>query len=102
MLFGKKVLVTGHTGFKGGWLSLWLKEMGAEVIGYSLDPYTDEDFFVKTSLADKMTDIRGNILDLENVKKFFMNMNPNLCFILQLNPLFDYPMIIQLKHSKQM
>ena len=37
---GKTVLVTGHTGFKGSWLSIWLNELGAEVIGYALDPYT--------------------------------------------------------------
>ena len=41
----KKVLVTGHTGFKGGWLSLWLHILGAKVIGYSLDPTTKKKFF---------------------------------------------------------
>jgi CDP-glucose 4,6-dehydratase len=40
----KKVLVTGHTGFKGGWLSLWMKTLGAEVAGYSLDPITKKNF----------------------------------------------------------
>lgn len=84
---GKKILVTGHTGFKGGWLSLWLKELGAEVIGYSLDPYTDNDFFVKTALADKMTDIRGNILDLENVKKIFHEYEPDFVFHLAAQPI---------------
>ena len=42
----KTVLVTGHTGFKGSWLSIWLNELGANVIGYSLDPYTERDNFV--------------------------------------------------------
>lgn len=40
---GKRVLVTGHTGFKGSWLSIWLHEMGAEVVGVALDPYSDKD-----------------------------------------------------------
>ena len=44
----KTVLVTGHTGFKGSWLSIWLRELGANVIGYALDPYTEKDNFVLT------------------------------------------------------
>ena len=54
---GKRVLVTGHTGFKGSWLSIWLRELGAEVIGYSLDPYTEEDNFVLSHLSEKIVDI---------------------------------------------
>lgn len=54
----KTVLVTGHTGFKGSWLSIWLRELGANVIGYALDPYTEKDNFVLSKLEDKITDIR--------------------------------------------
>ena len=43
---GKRILITGHTGFKGSWLSIWLHEMGAEVIGVSLAPYSDKDNYV--------------------------------------------------------
>ena len=45
---GKKVLVTGHTGFKGGWLALWLTDMGAKVHGYSLEPKSNPNFFNET------------------------------------------------------
>ena len=51
----KKVLVTGATGFKGSWLSIWLKMMGAEVVGYALEPYTDRDNFVVSKLKQKIT-----------------------------------------------
>ena len=67
----KNVLVTGHTGFKGSWLSIWLNEMGANVIGYALDPYTDQDNFVVANLSEKITDLRGEIRDYDNLLKTF-------------------------------
>ena len=63
----KTILVTGHTGFKGSWLSIWLSELGANVIGYSLDPYTEKDNFVLSGLKDKIIDIRGDISDSEKL-----------------------------------
>jgi len=63
----KKVLVTGHTGFKGSWLSIWLLNLGVNVIGYALNPYTSKDNFVVTDLSHKMTDIRGDIRDFEKI-----------------------------------
>ena len=60
---GKTVLITGHTGFKGSWLALWLESLGAKVIGYSLDPPTDPSVFQATGLSDRIIDIRGDILD---------------------------------------
>ena len=48
---GKRVLVTGHTGFKGSWLSIWLHEMGAEVIGVALEPSSEKDNFVLSGIV---------------------------------------------------
>lgn len=50
---GKKVLITGHTGFKGSWLSIWLHELGAEVVGVALDPSSDKDNFVLSDIGAK-------------------------------------------------
>jgi len=91
----KTILVTGHTGFKGSWLSIWLLEMGANVIGYSLDPKTDKDNFVLTGLADKMVDIRGDIRDFEKLSGVFNKYNPEIVFHLAAQPLvrlsYDLP-----------
>jgi len=84
---GKTVLVTGHTGFKGSWLSIWLTMMGANVIGYSLDPYTSEDNFVLSKLSDKMTDIRSNILDFDKLSEVFTTYQPEVVFHLAAQPI---------------
>ncbi|MBT7681995.1 MAG: CDP-glucose 4,6-dehydratase, partial [Nitrospina sp.] len=60
---GKKVLLTGHTGFKGSWLSLWLQNMGADVVGYSLPPPTDPCLFDLAHVKDGMTTIIGDVRD---------------------------------------
>lgn len=77
---GKTVLVTGHTGFKGSWLSIWLRELGAKVIGYALEPQTSQDNFVVTQLADKMIDIRGDIRDKQQLKQVFERYQPQIVF----------------------
>ena len=64
---GKTVLITGHTGFKGSWLALWLESLNAKVIGYSLDPPTEPSFFQSTGLSEHIIDIRGDILDFNNI-----------------------------------
>ena len=65
---GKKVLVTGHTGFKGSWLSIWLHELGAEVVGVGLEPYSEKDNFVLSGIGKKIkSDIRADIRDGDNV-----------------------------------
>lgn len=83
----KKVLITGHTGFKGSWLSIWLNELGANVIGYALDPYTDKDNFVLANLAKKIIDIRGDIRDFDKLDSIFNKYKPEIIFHLAAQPL---------------
>lgn len=84
---GKKVLVTGHTGFKGSWLSIWLHELGAQVIGFSLDPATEKDNFVLADLSNKITDIRGDIRDAELLNSVFEKYQPEIVFHLAAQPI---------------
>lgn len=84
---GKRVLVTGHTGFKGSWLCIWLRELGAEVIGLGKDPYTERDNFVLSGLKDKMTDLRGDIRDGAFLKEVFRQYQPEIVFHLAAQPL---------------
>lgn len=93
---GKRVLVTGHTGFKGSWLSIWLHELGAEVIGVGLDPFTERDNYVLSCIGQKMkADIRADIRDGERMKAIFKEYQPEIVFHLAAQPLvrlsYDIP-----------
>ncbi|HOY95435.1 MAG TPA: CDP-glucose 4,6-dehydratase [Catalimonadaceae bacterium] len=77
---GKKVLVTGDSGFKGSWMCLWLKALGADVYGYSLPPKTPADNFVTTGLASRIYHQDGDIRDLDSMKSFFRKVNPDFAF----------------------
>lgn len=83
----KKVLVTGHTGFKGSWLSIWLLKLGANVIGYGLDPYSDRDNFALCNLEDKIIDIRGDIRNETQLSEVFTKYKPEIVFHLAAQPL---------------
>ena len=84
---GKKVLITGHTGFKGSWLTIWLNMLGAKVIGYALDPKTKKDNFVLTHIAEEIKDYRGDIRDKEKVFDLFTKEKPEIVFHLAAQPL---------------
>ena len=85
---GKRVLVTGHTGFKGSWLSIWLHEMGAEVIGVALDPATGRDNYVLSCIGGKLkADIRADIRDGQRMKEIFQEYQPEVVFHLAAQPL---------------
>lgn len=85
---GKRVLVTGHTGFKGSWLSIWLHELGAEVVGVSLDPYSDRDNYVLSGIGQMIkADIRSDIIDGQRLKEIFAEYQPEIVFHLAAQPL---------------
>jgi len=83
----KKVLVTGHTGFKGSWLSIWLNELGAEVTGISLDPYSEKDNFVLANVKNHINDLRGDIRDGNFIKDIFKHYQPDIVLHLAAQPL---------------
>lgn len=84
---GKNVLITGHTGFKGSWMSIWLNSLGANVIGYALDPYTEYDNFVVSNLKDKIIDIRGDIRDKNKLNEVFKKYKPEFVFHMAAQPI---------------
>lgn len=90
---GKRVLVTGHTGFKGSWLAIWLHALGAQVTGLALDPYSDRDNFVLSGIGEKINDVRGDIRDAETVNRVFEQYQPEIVFHLAAQPLvrLSYP-----------
>lgn len=92
---GKTVLVTGHTGFKGSWLTIWLQELGAKVVGYSLEPPTHPSIFEVTDLADTVTHITGDVRDFQRFSQTIDHHKPEVIFHLAAQPIvlhgFDHP-----------
>jgi len=76
----KTVLITGHTGFKGGWLSLWLSQLGANVVGYALAPPSTPSFFVATQLENHLHSIIGDVRDAEFFAKSVKHYQPEIIF----------------------
>jgi len=93
---GKKVFLTGHTGFKGSWLSIWLQLLGAEVTGYSLDPPTEPNLFILGKVANGMKDIRGDVRDLESLKNALNESQAQIVIHMAAQPLvrdsYKYPL----------
>ncbi len=85
---GKTVLVTGHTGFKGSWMTEWLLHMGAEVVGYALDPPSDPSHFETLELGSRLLDdIRADIRSLDDIKTTLRKHKPHFIFHLAAQPL---------------
>ena len=83
----KKVLITGHTGFKGSWLTRILTLSGAEVTGYSLTPPTDPSLFEIAGLEDTIKSVVGDIRDLEHLSRVFEETRPEIVFHLAAQPI---------------
>jgi CDP-glucose 4,6-dehydratase len=83
----KRVLITGHTGFKGGWLSLILAQKGAKVIGFARKPETKPSFYKSVNLDKKVTSIFGDIRNLKELKKVVKKYKPEIVFHLAAQPL---------------
>ena len=75
---GKTVFISGHSGFKGGWLSLWLKELGANVSGYSLEPNTKPSFYNACDIGSVTNSIFGNILDYKKLESSINKFKPEI------------------------
>ena len=88
---GKRVFLTGHTGFKGGWLALWLVDMGAEVHGYALTPPTEPNFFTVCGLqASLKTSTIAEIRDAEKLTRTMQAARPEIVLHLAAQPLVRY------------
>ncbi len=84
---GRRVLVTGHTGFKGGWLSLWLHALGAEVTGFALPPATTPSLFAQARLDELVRHVEGDVRDLAAVSAVVARARPETIFHLAAQPL---------------
>jgi CDP-glucose 4,6-dehydratase len=83
----KRVFLTGHTGFKGGWLALWLASKGATVRGYALDPCTDPNLFTAARVGSSVEDIRGDIRNPATLEPALRDFVPEVVFHLAAQPL---------------
>jgi CDP-glucose 4,6-dehydratase len=84
---GRRVLVTGHTGFKGSWLALWLSQLGADVTGFSLPAPTEPSLFEQARVADLVSHIEGDIRDREAFEAAVVAAQPEVVFHLAAQPL---------------
>lgn len=87
---GKRVFLTGHTGFKGGWLSLWLQQLGADVTGYALEAPTTPSLFDVASVARGMVSVIGDVRDGEALKRAMAQARPEIVIHMAAQPLVRY------------
>lgn len=83
----KRVLITGHTGFKGSWLALWLQILGADLLGYALKPSTQPNLFELAQVAEGMRSVLANIQDLHSLQEVLLDYRPEIVFHLAAQPL---------------
>lgn len=84
---GKRVLITGHTGFKGSWLSLWLQKLGATVAGYALPPDPAQSLFELAEVGARMESVHADIRNPESLQNLFDRFQPDIVFHLAAQPL---------------
>jgi CDP-glucose 4,6-dehydratase len=83
----KSVFLTGHTGFKGSWLALWLQSMGANLVGFALNPNTEKNIYEIANVQDDMNSVIGDIQDYELLESVMKNAEPQIIFHLAAQPL---------------
>ena len=86
----RRVLLTGHTGFKGAWLALWLQQLGAEVVGFSRGLVGERSLFEEGGLAGTMADLRGDVRDQEAVRSAVSDTKPQVVLHLAAQSLVRY------------
>lgn len=84
---GRKVFITGHTGFKGSWLSIWLSLLGSDVTGYSLDPPTKPNLFDESGISCLIQDIRGDLRIIDDLKATINRVSPEIVIHLAAQPI---------------
>lgn len=89
----RRVLLTGHTGFKGGWTSLWLQALGANLVGYALAPPSTPNMFEVAGVGDGMTSVIGDIRDLDKLRGVFAEHKPEIVLHMAAQPLVRYSYI---------
>ena len=87
IFFGKSVLITGHTGFKGSWLAVWLESLGAQVVGVALKPPSEPSHFEVARLSEIIEDHRIDIRDCDALKRVVSQTQPDFVFHLAAQPL---------------
>src|SRR5258708_202948 len=87
---GKRVFLTGHTGFKGSWLSLWLQSLGAEVVGFSLAPPTKPNLYELARVGQGMRSVTGDVRDYESFRKAVHEGRPEILIHMAAQPLVKY------------
>ena len=86
----KRVFLTGHTGFKGSWLSLWLQSLGAQLTGYALNPPSNPNLFDVVKVADNMKSVIGDVRELNSLQRAMHEASPEIVIHMAAQPLVRY------------